>query len=60
MKKLAIVPAFIMVLMISGCENPEYIACTEQASALWNTSEDRAEKQKAYWRAIETCKEKHQ
>ena len=60
MKKLAMIPALLVVLAISGCESPEYMACTEKASALWDTSEDRSERQKAYWCAIERCKEKYQ
>lgn len=48
-----------MVLCISACENAELKNCKKEASKLWDASQDDPKKNKAYWNAIERCKEKY-
>jgi hypothetical protein len=45
--------------MLNGCENAELRECKEKASQLWDSTKDNPKDNKAYWDAIERCKEKY-
>lgn len=51
---------FSSFLFLSSCENAELNNCKEKASALWDNSQNPANKNAAYWQAVEKCKEKYQ
>ncbi len=47
------------LVMLNGCENAELRECKEKASQLWDSTKDNPKDNKAYWDAIERCKEKY-
>lgn len=46
-------------LLLSACENPELKKCIDQQSGLWNSSAKDPAANKAYWAAVERCKQKY-
>lgn len=58
--KLSLMPLALFSLMfLSGCENSEFADCKTQASKLWDAKQDDPKKNKAYWNAIQDCKDKY-
>lgn len=45
------------VLLLGGCENAAYTECKDQASQLWDNNKNADNK--AYWAAVNECKEKY-
>lgn len=59
LKTLVLGIVLMPLLVLSGCENAELQACKDNASKLWDAKKDNPKDNKAYWDAIERCKEKY-
>lgn len=46
-------------VLLTACGNPELDECKAKASAYWDSTKDDPKDNKAYWDAIERCKERY-
>lgn len=44
---------------MTGCGNAELDECKAKASAYWDTTKDNPKDNKAYWDAIQRCKDRY-
>lgn len=46
-------------VLMTGCGNAELDECKAKASAYWDTTKDNPKDNKAYWDAIQRCKDRY-
>lgn len=50
---------FMLVILLTGCENPAEKECIDKQSYLWDNKTNDKNANKAYWDAVAKCKQKN-
>ncbi|WP_028486338.1 hypothetical protein [Thiomicrorhabdus chilensis] len=56
---MLLIMSLLSFSILSGCENAELKTCIDQQSGLWDSSSNDPNANRAYWKAVENCKNKY-